>query len=47
MEPQKNLTTNAIEVAKEIKKLNVSSNFAGNYLASNGSQENSPLIDSK
>ena len=44
MEPLKNITTNAIEVAEEIKKLNVSSNFAGHYLASNGNQENTPII---
>ena len=29
MEPPKNITTNAIEVAEKIKKLNISSNFAG------------------
>jgi hypothetical protein len=44
MEPLKNITTNAIEVAEEIKKFNVSSNFAGHYLASNGNQENTPII---
>ena len=44
MEPPKNITTNAIEVDEEIKKLNVSSNFVGHYLASNGNQENSPII---
>ena len=44
MEPPKNITMNAIEVAEEIKELNVNSNFAGHYLASNGSQAKAPLI---
>ena len=44
MEPPKNITTNAIEVAEETKELNVDSNFLGPYLASNGSQANAMLI---
>ena len=44
MEPPKNITMNAIEVAEEIKELNISSNFVGYYLGSNGSQANAPLI---
>ena len=40
----KNIITNAIDVVEGMKKLNVSSNFAGHYLASNCNQENSPLI---
>ena len=44
MEPPKNITMNAIEVAEEIKELNVSSNFVGHYLGPNGSQANAPLM---
>jgi hypothetical protein len=44
MEPPKNITMNAIEVAEEIKELNIRSNFVGYYLGSNGSQSNAPLI---
>ena len=44
MDPPKNITTNAIEVAEETKELNVDSNFAGHYLASNGSQANAMLM---
>ena len=41
MEPLKNIANNELEVAEEIKELNVSSNFAGHYLASKGSKAKS------